>query len=222
MSDMSREIVFAAWYFWNIAADSAQRAREVKAAYPRACTADTISAILLAAMSTEAFINELSVQLSLLNIYDTAASKNWAKVGNLLNLLEKEHIQVTSKYRLVANLLPEEPLETGKQPYQNFYHLIRIRNDFAHPKAQETEPSYLKDFSQRGWLYNKQDDEPKLAGWMNQLQTPQIATWACQAARDIILNIVKRLEDGHPPLQDLHDQLAFQWKKSLNDKRVEL
>jgi hypothetical protein len=222
MSDTKQEIVFTGWYFWNYAADSAQRAREIKTTHPRACTADTISAILLAAMSTEAFINELAVRLSLLDIYGTEDSKKWASVGKFLEKLEDEHAQVKSKYLWVSHLLPGMPLAVGANPYQSFEQLIKIRNDFAHPKVQGDEPRYMRDFSQRGWLYNKETDEPKLVGWMMQLQTPQIAAWACRAAHDIIWNIVKRFDVGHLPLQDLYDGLAFQWKKSLNDKRVDI
>lgn len=217
----SREIVYSSFHLWNIAADAAQRAREVKAASPKACTADTIGVILLAAMSTEAFINELGTRLLLELSPELPAMERWTSVGTLLQQLEKEKAQIKTKYLWVSQILPGCPLTKGKPPFQDFSRLIDIRNDIVHLKALENEPKYLQDFSQRQWLYNKPKDEPKLAGWLFQLETPEIAAWACRAALSVITDFVERFKnDSHPCIAALHSKMHFQWNNVSEDTRV--
>jgi hypothetical protein len=223
MSKAKTEFVYSSWHLWNVAADSAQHSREVKASHPRACTTDTISALLLSAMSTEAFINELGTRLSLLSAYNGKNLGRSANIGTFLEQLEAEHAQIKSKYLLVSNLLPGKPFVKGKPPFQDFSLLIDIRNDFAHLKVQRDAPKYIRSFSQKGWLYNKKKDKPKLVGWMFQLETPEVSAWACRTARTIIWDIVARFQTvTNPLLKKLHDEMASQWKKSLHDKRIEL
>ncbi|MDS4043014.1 MAG: hypothetical protein RKP20_17800 [Candidatus Competibacter sp.] len=218
----SRAIVYSSFHLWNIAADGAQRAREIKATSPKACTADTIGAILLAAMSTEAFINELGTHLLLLELSpELPEIERWTSVGTLLEQLEKEKAQIKTKYLWVSQILPGCPLTKGKPPFQDFSRLIDMRNDIVHPRALEKEPKYLQDFSQRRWLYNNPEDEPKLAGWLFQLETPEIAAWACRAALAIITDFVERFKnDPHPLIAALHSKMHFQWGNVSNDPRV--
>jgi hypothetical protein len=223
MSKAKMEFVYSSWHLWKVAADSAHHSREVKGSHPRACTSDTIGALLLSAMSAESFINELGTRLSLLSAYSGKNLTRWANIGTFLEQLEAEHAQIRSKYLLVSNLLPGKPFVKGKPPFQDFSLLIDIRNDFAHPKAQQDAPKYIQSFSQKGWLYDKKTDEPKLVGWMFQLETPEVAAWACRTVRTIIWDIVARFQTFTDPLlKKLHDDMAFQWKKSLHDKRIEL
>ncbi|HEY3245452.1 MAG TPA: hypothetical protein VGM03_19085, partial [Phycisphaerae bacterium] len=42
---------------------------------------------------------------------------------------------------------------------------------------------------------NASEDEIKLQGWMSQLQTPQVACWACRSAYDLVLNFVERFDN---------------------------
>lgn len=146
---------------------------------------------------------------------------DWKGIGELLEQLEDAHTQVTAKYLLASILLPKKPLRKGEQPYQDFDMLIDIRNDFVHPKAQVHPPKYFETFVNRGWTYNAKTDKVKLVGWMNQLETPQVARWACRAAHNMIWDIVERFEGiSQPPIHHLHMLLKFQWGKTINDERV--
>jgi hypothetical protein len=217
----SRVIVYSSFHLWNIAADAAQRAHDIKAASPKACTTDTVGAILLAAMSTEAFINELGTRLLFELSPELSDLERWTSVGTLLEQLEKENAQIKTKYLWVSQILPGCPLTKGKRPFQDFSRLIDMRNDIVHPKALEKEPKYLQDFSQKRWLYNKPTDEPKLAGWLFQLETPEIAAWACRAALGVITNFVERFKNApHPLIAALHSEMHFQWGKVSEDTRV--
>jgi hypothetical protein len=224
-SGKSLQVVYAACHIWNIAADAAKRATDVKAANPGACTSDSVSAIIVAATATEAFINELSHMLSTLDTFGRHAPPttpvDWKGIGELLEQLEDTHAQVTAKYLLASILLPKDALRKGDQPYQDFDMLINVRNDFAHPKAQVRPPKYFDTFVNRGWTYNAKTDEVKLAGWMLQLETPEVARWACRAAHNIIWDIVERFDGPSEPLiQFLYEHLKFQWSKTVNDERV--
>lgn len=215
-----RSIVYSSFHLWNIAADSAQRAHEIKAASPKACTADTISAILLAAMSTEAFINELGTRL-LLQLPTDPEMERWISVGTILEQLEKEKAQIRTKYLWVSQILPGCPFTKGKPPFQDFSKLIDMRNDIVHPRALESEPKYLQDFGQRLWLYNKPKDEVKFAGWLFQLETPEIAAWACRAALGVVTDFVERFNNNpHPCIATLYAHLHFQWSKVSEDTRI--
>lgn len=214
------QVVCAAWHIWNIAADAAKRATDVKAANPGACTSDTMNAIIIAATATEAFINELSLMLSTLDALPTTTI-DWKGIGEFLEQLEDAHAQVTAKYLLASVLLPKDALRKGDTPFQDFDMLIDIRNDFAHPKAQVCPPKYFDMFVNRGWTYNTKADKVKLAGWMFQLETPEVARWACRSAHNIIWDIIERFDcTSEPLIQFLHERLKFQWSKTVNDARV--
>ncbi len=219
--DSQQSTTYASWHIWNIAADAALQAKIKKVAQPKITTADSVSAIILSAVATEAFINELGRRLTLLQKLELTSVEEWITVGTFLEELEAEHVQVTAKYLLISKLLPGEPLKKGEQPFQDFRLLINVRNDFAHPKAQQKPPKYFEVFENRGWTYNKKTDKPKLYGWMTQLETPEIACWACRSAHNIIWNIIERFGGtDHVVIADLYQGMKFQWGKTLNDKRV--
>jgi len=216
------EIVYTAFHLWNVAADAAGRARDIKAEHPRAITSDSVVAVLLAATSTEAFINELGTRLSLSCRPDTPTLEVWGSLGACLEKLESQRATLKAKYLIASKLLPGGAFKKGAAPFQDFSLLIDVRNHFAHPKVQQELPAFIHDFSQRGFLYNRPRDNPKLAGWLFQLETPHIATWACRAARGIIWGVVQRLEFGtHPVISSIHEDMNFQWSKILSDSRVD-
>lgn len=217
----SRELVYSSFHLWNIAADSAKRAREIKAMHPKACTTDAISAVLLSAMSTEAFINELGTRLALLLDAELTDSRKWNSIGEVFEQLEKERAQIKTKYLIGSQLLPGPALNKGMPPFQDFSRLIDMRNDFAHPKVLESPPKYIDYFNKKGWLYNKLDDEPKLVGWLNQLETPEIAAWACRAALGVISDIVERFSSvSNPQITFIYSTMKLHWDRASGDPRI--
>ena len=225
--DEGFQVVYSAWDIWNIAADAAKRASEVKVANTDAITSDTVSAIIISATATEAFINELSHMLITMDMLGRITIPtipvDWKGIGEFLEQLEEAHAPVVAKYLLSSILLPKNSLRKGEQPYQDFNMLIDMRNDFVHPRSQTGEPKYFKKFVDKGWVYNKKTDKIKLVGWMNQLRTPQIARWACRAAHDIIYNLVERFNGvSETQINLLYNRLNFQWSKTVNDERVRM
>lgn len=215
-------ISFCAWHLWNVAADAAQRSRDVRRVHPDACTADTLAAVSLSVVAAEAFINEFGYELAEAgNLYREADGADLlGRVGSLLRQLEDDHAKLESKYVLASHMLPGKPFVPGEQPFQDFKKLIRIRNDLTHVKVDGVRP-YLEDFMRRGWAHNRPDDEVKLAGWLFQLETPQIACWACRASHATVWDLVSRLRQVPGVLAEMvHRRASCQWETTLGDKRA--
>lgn len=224
-SFQSDSVAYVSWHIWNIAADAAKRATDLKAANPRACSADTVSTIIVAAAATESFINEIAHKLSNLDagggfILQTTPV-DWKGIGESLGQLEDKRERVTTKYFLASKLLPKDALQKDAPSYQDFKRLIGIRNAFVHPKPQIPKDLDYDYFVNKGWTYNAKTDKVKLDGWMSQLETPDIARWACRSAHSIIWDIVERFDGTSEYLiQRLHEDLKFQWGKTVNDPRI--
>jgi hypothetical protein len=212
----SRTIVFGAWHYWNIAADCAQRALDTKAAKPDVCTADTLPAVIMASVAVEAFINELAYHLD-----DSIADcgTDVTDAGQILKMLEDDHASVALKYKVVSRLLPGKPLRAGQAPLQDLEVLIRLRNKLAHPVAQESTPAFVTQFCKRGWTYDSME-EGSLVGWIFQIETPEVAAWACRVAYSSIWNIISRFNALPENVWMLLKPLEGQWRTGLSDTRI--
>jgi len=133
--------------------------------------------------------------------------------------------------------LPGAPLDKGGKIYQEYTRLTEIRNELVHIKAQvetvphehfkpedrKVAPDFMVFFESKGWTYNRKNDQSKLAGWIGQIQTPQVARWACRISATMILNIIERLAGtGQPIINDVYDCLHFQWRNIVSDERVKI
>ena len=213
-------VVYAAWHYWNIAVAAAAQTKILKEEDPAVCTADTLVATVLSAFTTEAFINELGDALARLVPNGHEELEDLRATGHLLTELEKDHAQVTAKYLLSGERLPGPAFDPGATLFQDFSLLIALRNSLAHPRAQREPPSFYAFFESKGWTYDAKGKKPKLEGWVFQLETPEVACWACQAAAKIVANIVSRLEESPSAAQHIWNRLNHQWKGALSDKRM--
>ena len=210
---------YAAWHLWNIAADAAKRARETKRAVPRACTADTVTSIILAAACTEAFINELG-DIARIDTGVGQGDANWAEIGKILSDFEEAKAPVTLKYLYLSKLLRAgKRLDSSQEPFQGFKRLLDVRNRFVHPRAQAAPPRFFRWFADQGWTYNAGTDQVKLSGWMYQLETPQVASWGCRTAHAIVWHFLEQLEQEN--INPIHYRIPKkQWERGRNDERV--
>src|SRR5687768_13495795 len=85
---------------------------------------DALIAILFSAASLEALIGELEVTARMYAKLNPALGK----AGDVLAEAEDGHMTVQGKYLLAGALFPGVALERGKQPYQDFALLMRLRN----------------------------------------------------------------------------------------------
>lgn len=210
------QLTTSAWHLWNIAADAAARAKEERDDILGATTPSSVSAIVLAAVSVECFMNELGEVLELRPFSGKTG------IGPVLIQLENDHASVAAKFRVAGLLLPGDPYRSDTEPFQGLEMLTRLRNDFVHPKAQGRPPRYFHQFVQRGWTHNRPEEKQKLWGWMLQLQTPEVAAWACRTAAAIASDVYARLtRSSFERASPWIPHLLGKWEGAGKDERVQ-
>ena len=143
--------------------------------------------------------------------------------NDVLEQMEEGKAQVLAKY-LTTALMPGMPLDRGGQPYQDLANLVRLRNSVVHLKPQKlswTEEGVvihfpvtklIKEFERRKWTYTAKRPEITSISWLNSIQPPEIARWACRASACAVLNIADRFGT---------DDLLFRgWAYTRKDPRV--
>jgi hypothetical protein len=131
------------------------------------------------------------------------------------------------KVQVIAASLTGSPFEKGRQPYQDFHLLLRLRNDLVHHRPETVEgvkvehegapltiPKQLhqrvKSLVSRGII---DTPDPKVFySLVSLLETPQVAQWAFETAARMIL----ALADALPSESWRNLMLMGQW--ALRDK----
>jgi hypothetical protein len=190
------DVYLTSGLLWVYASEEAKVSIERWNREKRVIGYQAISAIILSAISTESFINEVAVRLAEVGstkVLPEGQSCDFKGIGEILKSLEEAHVQTTAKYLTAAHLLPGDPLKKGSKPYQDFKLLIDIRNHLVHPKPVKKEPSFVKVFRDKGWTTDVHMELPKMLPhtlWITQLMTPYVACWACRTSREIIHHIL--------------------------------
>lgn len=190
-----------------IAHVSRNRARE-DAQRPNALTLDAIVAVVMAAAAAEAFINELADHIRAWR----DATSDWAPdtvtpamsaCADVIEELEDSQSPVTTKYLLASLALCGKSFPKDRAPFQAFAELMRLRNEIMHAKvAREDQGGHqgkriADTLGQRGIAISS---EPGVHfSWFNRIETPSVASWACDAARSIILATLDLIPDNSPP-----------------------
>lgn len=173
----------------EIAREAVIRARD-SAAKGHALTGDAILAIVMAAASTEAFINEFAEWApwmhSFLGLEDTPGAIN--DCAAVLEDLEEARAPVGTKYLFASRVLSGKAFNRGSAPYQDFQLLIGLRNAIMHIKPAFGGNSHqgkrlVESLGNRGIALASEGYMPS---WFDQLMTPAVATWAHAAALDMI------------------------------------
>ncbi len=172
------------------------RAKEFIAGKPDVPSHEVIPVIVLATASTEAFINEFSYVLSKHQEFNWLDGKEKLQAaGACLDLLEEEHGALALKFAVASHLLGK-PFDKGKNPYQDFASLVKIRNDVMHMKALEAPSKYLEPFQNMGRAYRLAFNPLNPTGaWLAALMTENMAAWACDTAFNIIRAIIDAAAD---------------------------
>jgi hypothetical protein len=189
-----------------IAREAVLRAR-IDADRPNALTADAITAIVLSAASTEAFINEFAEYVpsafSHLGSEETPAAL--ASCAAVLLELEESHISVTTKYLVGSQVLTGRAFDTGSAPFQDFKQLIELRNSIMHVKTVVRSDRHVGQrvtdaLAQRGLAID--GTKPGSLAWFDRLMTPATALWAHDAALEIVMAFLDRV-----PIREFYDPL---------------
>ena len=203
-------------HLWGIACDARDRAISEAAANPESWTSDTTVSIVLAAAVAEAFINELPEMVAMERDVSGRAPESLSSAlhafANAHAEVERSRGSVTLKYLIAAQTLSGTMFDKGANPFQDFVLLLSLRNDLMHlkPRDEFTEaqdgtptvkwPKYVASLQQRGLA--RVPDGNVIMSWFNTVQTPAMAMWACETAKEIILSVLKLIPDDPIPGKD--------------------
>lgn len=199
---------------WRAAAEARERVTVAAAVTPGASTFDAIVAAILAASSTEAFINELPESIETYRrmapeMVPRVDPRFWA-LSDVLAELEASRGSVAAKFLMAAHVLGR-PYDRGANPFQDFELLVTLRNEVLHLKPRdrfiESEnriqfPKFATSLQQRG-LLKQHGGGRVLSSWFSDIQTPELAAWACESARAVVgalLDALPQVPDRENPV----------------------
>jgi len=229
MPRILRGAFFTHWgEFLQFAAEASANAKQVVAAEPKAWPMrDALGAILFSAIATEAFINDLAEaaarEADHAHDMQLPAAPVLADLAAVLNSVEDDRGGVQLKYHMARMACTGHAFDRGIAPFQDFDRLIRLRNLLVHPRHQDRTTSLgyiepasdiIRDLQQRGLTQTRprgQGDPPGGMSWLSQVYCDRTATWAHEAARDIIAELIRVL-----PYDDRLFYISFlrQWLSS--------
>lgn len=174
----------------------------------RAHSREALASIVLAAISSERFINEMTEFAS----WDADNQTSLRTLGILLAEAEKSHATIELKYQLAKFTLTGQSFDRGASPYQDFALLVGLRNMLVHSRPLEarlernssgellwTAPRLMQRLHSAGVI--RVDDTLKAAverhnasrlisDAFHQVSTQPVALWACRAVSAIVINLL--------------------------------
>lgn len=216
-------------YMWRVAAQAAHRTKaQEEMKIDGAFYDDALSAIILSAAATEAYINQLADTLKSV-IQDPDGSKDWNEFGLTLEGMEKKSTK--TKFEEASRLISGKKCDTTMHPFDDFLRLIAIRNACIHPKVVKSTfpaptnrkpPDYAAWFANRGMTFYQKGKPTKHEFWPMGLFTPKIARWSCRTSANVILAMNKLLaaHTGYDKLPDAEFDVNF-WQDHATDPRIQ-
>ncbi len=183
---------------YGIAIDAYRRARDRDTDGNEYHGSDAFVAIVFAAISIEAFVNEIIVND---RFGDLFGRHDVAILARTLKLLAPD-TSVAKKYQIIHLMLTGYPCAEGQRPYQDFSVLMTLRNWIVH-----TKPEPLNCSAATKHLENRQILKPRTAKVVEsqvlRIGTVAVARWACNTAADVTHAIAQLFR----PASDLEEQL---------------
>jgi hypothetical protein len=167
---------------------------------------DALVAVILACAACEAFINELCVDI------EATAASGWTVLppaiiscAKAIREVENQNGTLPDKYFAAAKALGA-PFRKGQNPFQDFRHLVNLRNGLMHLKpvsAIGPPQTVLKTISElekraiaRSWT------DLAHVPWVNMIESPEAASWACSTGRGIVVELLSRTPEYTPETID--------------------
>ncbi len=120
---------------------------------------ECLASVIFAAMSAEAFINEipqLAVQAA-----ENSLEPGWVKaLGEIVGAAEESHASIESKYHLASLVLRGHVFNKGTEPFRDFSTLVLLRNRVVHAK-----PEVAIRHKEAGGEWKWKDAMARLEGW---------------------------------------------------------
>jgi len=192
--DKSGVIISSPWLF-RIAADAAVATPEPS---PTSSMAPGLTAVVFAAASVEALINEVA-ELADIEVrlgYEDVRLRTFVEA---IYGLESSRGSTQLKFVVASALLGDRPYQRGAQPYQDFALLMSLRNAVMHLKA-----TTIHDVSNGEWRLGAETVLEKLRArklvdparphfvtmLLSEASRPQVARWAVNAAAAMALSFI--------------------------------
>jgi hypothetical protein len=184
---------FFAGNLYSLALQACKRAQGMKS-HGQKLQWDAIPAIVLAACSLEAFVNELTE-------YSQLRPDAPTSLREIQKTLDFPKLEIRDKYKLVAYLLGK-PFDRGAPPYQNFALLVGLGNEIVHLKLVRHKvkhgqkltirtPNEVEELRKKGLTAS---DEFKT--WYEQIMSAGTAAWACRSASEAVWYLIDSLPEG--------------------------
>jgi hypothetical protein len=206
---------------WVAAREARDRARAASKQSLDRVPTDPIVAIVLAAAAVEGFINELGAvgdAFAPINHIkpELRVSEAFVDCARELVRLEQEQCDVETKLVTAARAFRgSDVINRGRHPLQDFHLLVTLRNYLMHIKSRdgylvnietgtiEVQPAApIVTLQQRGIA--RASTEGQGPDWFGNLQTFEVANWACQCAYEVIVAILKLV-----PNEPFYDRRAL-------------
>lgn len=163
---------------------------------------EALVSVVFAAVSLEAFLNELVELAEDFASYEDPQPITCA-FAELMSSLDTLHSSIELRFQMAHWLLTGGSYNTGSQPYQDFKLLFQIRNDLVHfkpdPLTEDGQtkpiPTTLERLRARNVLNDSIAPEHNRS-WMHVVGTKAVAEWACNAASLVAADFVSKLPAG--------------------------
>lgn len=177
-----------------------------QAALPQAgSSCEPVIAIVFAAMSVEAWINEMLQTIHASDADAPVAILRLQAFSRAADLRGPQN-RLTTKVRTIAIALSDIVSEEDEKLYDDLELLVACRNKLVHQRPEQIEYTNprraLDDLTRRLVIRGLVKTESEAVQTLiNSLCEPKVGEWACQTSKHVMRHIALRLPEGHLRLQ---------------------
>jgi hypothetical protein len=191
--------IFETGSLMGVALDAA---RSIKTPARHGGQKPALISIVFSVVSLEAFMNELTeLALDTKNYPPQTDPPAISVFGDCMSEAEGSHASLQSKLLLGNWILSGERLDKGTQAYQDFSHLIHLRNTLLHFKANPAFEQSIPPEEVHKELFNKfknknilaEDARGSAGTWTFLFETKAVAEWSCRTAAQMIRDFCSRV-----------------------------
>jgi hypothetical protein len=191
--------VFDTAMLFNVACDNAS---SIEAPPRKGSQKPALVSIVFSVLTLEAFMNELA-EFALTS--DMEQPPVIDVLAEFLKDSEESNASLETKFTVGSWILTGKRFERGKQPFQDFALLVRLRNDIVHFKANDRFEEGVPVGKRHANLISKFRDknilaedtrEDILSSWSHLIQTKAAAEWSCKTAARMVMDFYKKLPSG--------------------------
>jgi hypothetical protein len=161
---------------------------------------EALVSVVFAAVSLEAFLNELIALAQDFANYENAPpiTSAFAQLMAQLNRLS-----IVQRFNMAHWMLAGAPYDTNSQPFQALTLLFQIRNDLVHFKPDplteegESKPTHTALEKLRSkHILNDSSAPESSRSWIQAVGTKAVGEWACNATSMVAADLVSKLPPG--------------------------